>query len=184
MTPTLTRYTREQSRTDLAIRMIGHEVRTYLIRRCTGLSEDRIRKLYNVYFRQDGCPVTRHRGKTPRQPEYFTRNLTAQLEATTFIRVCLAAGIIRFSEQNRIAPTLPASSAEYGQKFCDAYEAYMVLHNPPGLSFERSWNLIDALCRGHVVGMTNCRRCEVSFLRDTLDANDVVCAACCLGPLQ
>jgi len=184
MTPTLSRYTREQSRKDLAIRMIGHEVRTYLIRRCTGLSEDRIRKLYNVYFRQDGCLVTRHRGKTPRQPEYFTRNLTAQMEATTFIRVCLAAGIIRFNEQDRITPALPASSAEYGQKFCDAYEAYMVLHSPPGLSFERAWNLIDALCRGHVVGMTNCRRCEVSFLRDTLDANDVVCPACCLGPLQ
>ncbi len=132
MRPTLTRYTREQSRKDLAIRMIGHEVRTYLIRRCTGLSEDRIRKLYNVYFRQDGCLVTRHRGKTPRQPEYFTRNLTAQLEATTFIRVCLAAGIIRFSEQGRTTPALPASGAEYGQKFCDAYEAYMVLHNPPG----------------------------------------------------
>lgn len=184
MNATLSRYRREQSRTDLAIRMIGHEVRTYLIRRCTGLSEDRIRKLYNVYFRQDGCPVTRHRGKTPRQPEYFTRNLTAQLEATTFIRVSLAAGIIRFNDQQRATLALPAASATYGQRFCDAYEAYAVLHNPPGMSFERAWNLVDALCRGHVVGMSNCRRCEVSFLRDTLDANDVVCPACCLGPRQ
>lgn len=182
MAHTLTRYTREKSRKDLAIRMIGHEVRTYLIRRCTGLSEDRIRKLYNVYFRQDGCPVTRHRGKTPRQPEYFTRNPTAQLEATTFIRVCLAAGIIRFSEQGKVIPLLRVDGAEYGQKFCDAYEGYLVLHNPPGLSFERAWNLVDALCRGHVVGMTNCRRCQVSFLRDTLDATDQVCPACLLGP--
>lgn len=184
MSHTLTRYTREQSRTDLAIRMIGHEVRTYLIRSCTGLSEDRIRKLYNLYYLHDGCPVTRHRGKTPRQPEYFTRNLTAQLEASTFVRVCLAAGLIRHDEQQRTIFALPASSPAYGQRFCDAYEAYTILHNPPGICFERAWNLVDALCRGHVLGMTNCRRCQVSYLRDTLDANDVVCPACCLGPSQ
>ena len=184
MAATLDRYTREQSRTDLAIRMIGHEARTYLTRSCTGLSEDRIRKLYNVYFRQEGINISRHRGKTPRQPEYFTRTVATQLEATSFVRVCLAAGLVRVKPNHRIVPKVEATSTEYGQRFCNAYDAYLALYHPPALSFERAWNLIDALCRGHVVGMTACRRCEVAFLADTLGLQEPICPACSLGSVQ
>ncbi|MCJ7557015.1 MAG: flagellar transcriptional regulator FlhC [Gammaproteobacteria bacterium] len=184
MAAILERYTREQSRTDLAIRMIGHEARTYLIRSCTGLSEDRIRKLYNVYFRQEGIDICRHRGKTPRQPEFFTRTVTTQLEATTFVRVCLAAGLVQVKPNNRVLARVQPDTTEYGQRFCNAYDAYLALHHPPALSFERAWNLVDALCRGHVVGMSTCRRCEVAFLADTLDLQEPICPACCLRSLQ
>jgi hypothetical protein len=181
MADTPKRYKREQSRTDLAIRMIGHEARTYLIRTSTGLSEDRIRKLYNVYFRGEGSDICRHRGKTPRQPEFFTRNATTQLEATTFVRVSLAAGLISVTQNNLVVRKFPANSTEYGERFCNAYDAYLALHQPPTLSFERAWNLVDALCRGHVVGMIDCRRCQVTFLADTLDLKEPLCPACNLG---
>ncbi len=39
------RYANERSQFELALRMIRHEARTRTIRECTGLSDDRIRKL-------------------------------------------------------------------------------------------------------------------------------------------
>ena len=45
------RYANERSQFELALRMIRHEARTRTIRECTGLSDDRIRKLYSTYFR-------------------------------------------------------------------------------------------------------------------------------------
>ena len=43
------RYTRDRERFDLALRLIRHEARTFTIRQWTGLSDDRIRKLYRSY---------------------------------------------------------------------------------------------------------------------------------------
>src|SRR5690606_20837452 len=72
------RYIRERQRHDLALRMIRHEARTCTIRSCTGLTEDRIRKLYKAFAEQlMTVPLRRKRGKSPRQIAYFTR--TTQL---------------------------------------------------------------------------------------------------------
>ena len=48
------RYAAERRQFELALRMIGHEARTGTITECTGLSDDRIRKLYARYFRSSG----------------------------------------------------------------------------------------------------------------------------------
>ena len=62
------RYTRDRQRLDLALRLIRHEARTFTIRQWTGLSDDRIRKLYRSYvLNHDAQRVFRHRGKSPRQ---------------------------------------------------------------------------------------------------------------------
>jgi len=60
------RYTRDRQKFDLALRLIRHEARTFTIRQWTGLSDDRIRKLYRSYvLNGDAHEVTRHRGKSP-----------------------------------------------------------------------------------------------------------------------
>ena len=51
------RYAGERSQFELALRMIHHEARTRTIRECTGLSDDRIRKLFGTYFQN---PATAH----------------------------------------------------------------------------------------------------------------------------
>ena len=51
MRATDNRYAAEMAKFNLAVRMIGHEARTGTIRRCTGFSEDRIRKIYGTYFK-------------------------------------------------------------------------------------------------------------------------------------
>ncbi|HNP64340.1 MAG TPA: hypothetical protein PKH39_10445 [Woeseiaceae bacterium] len=60
------RYAGERSQFELALRMIRHEARTRTIRECTGLSDDRIRKLYTTYFQNNGVAgIKRRRGKSP-----------------------------------------------------------------------------------------------------------------------
>src|SRR6186997_2321381 len=68
------RYSRDRLRLDLALRFIHHEARTHTIRAWTGLTDDRIRKLYRTYlYEAGGTGVARHRGKSPRQAAFFTR---------------------------------------------------------------------------------------------------------------
>ena len=70
------RYSRDRLRLDLALRFIHHEARTHTIRAWTGLTDDRIRKLYRTYlYEAGGAKVARHRGKSPRQAAFFTRSL-------------------------------------------------------------------------------------------------------------
>lgn len=175
------RYAQERRRMDLAIRMIAHEARTYTIRSCTGLAEDRIRKLYKVYFQQDGAAVIRHRGKTPRQPGFFVQTPRLQLEATTLVRTCCAAGLLEISDRLVPRPRLRRETPDFGQRFCDAYEAYLALHQPPALSFERAWNLLDGLCRGNEIGLGRCAQCQVTYLQDRLNFEDRMCPVCRLG---
>ena len=69
------RYSNERLQFELAIRMIGHEARTRTIRECTGLSDDRIRKVFNSYFKGSGVSaVRRRRGKSPRQITLFVKS--------------------------------------------------------------------------------------------------------------
>ena len=83
MEATRDRYKTERLRFELALRMIGHEARTQTISLCTGLSHDRIRKIYSRYFPAGRGGVRRRRGKSPRQTVPFVRNAVHQLEATT-----------------------------------------------------------------------------------------------------
>ena len=69
------RYDRDRQRLELALRFLTHEARTQTIRVWTGLSDDRIRKLYRSYvLTADSKLVMRHRGKSPRQAAFFFRN--------------------------------------------------------------------------------------------------------------
>jgi hypothetical protein len=74
------RYDRDRQRLELALRLLTHEARTQTIRVWTGLSDDRIRKLYRSYLWRASCYVPRHRGKSPHQAAYFIRSLRIQQE--------------------------------------------------------------------------------------------------------
>ena len=76
------RYSRDRQRFDLALRMIRHEARTCTIRTWTGLTDDRIRKLYRSYVADLGPDVKRRRGKSPSHVGYFLKNLEARRHAS------------------------------------------------------------------------------------------------------
>src|SRR5580693_1027467 len=88
------RYSRERERMELALRFLHHEARTQTIRAWTGLSDDRIRKLYRSYLRQAQRYLPRHRGKSPHQIAYFTRSLRLQEETAVLASVLSLLGVV------------------------------------------------------------------------------------------
>ena len=100
------RYAGERSQFELALRMIRHEARTRTIRECTGLSDDRIRKLYSTYFRNTGATnIKRRRGKSPRQVTRFVKNPHNQLQATTLVALFCSGMLLRIGD-DRFIPGL------------------------------------------------------------------------------
>src|SRR5690606_39618464 len=80
------RYRGEKAKFELALRMIGHEARTGTIRYFTGLSDDRIRKLYTSYFKYGDAPVRRRRGRSPTQVGPLIKTPLRALESGVFVR--------------------------------------------------------------------------------------------------
>lgn len=172
------RYTRDRERLDLALRLIRHEARTLTIRQWTGLSDDRIRKLYRSYvLDQDSRRVPRHRGKSPRQAAFFFRNSetsfqAAQLASLFIVYGLLCAGAVGLESRYRLG------SLESGMLLCQAYEAYLELHAPVRISFEHAWFLLIALARRDELGVARCPACGGVRLRDLLAKRRSSCANC------
>jgi hypothetical protein len=165
------RYQRERANHELALRMIRHEARTCTIRACTQLTDDRIRKLYRTYVGASS-PVRRKRGKSPRQVEFFTRNLAALIESGSF-----AAVLCSFSLIPAVAgPVRP--SLEFGTRFCDAYECYTSLLATTELSFEHAWCLLGLLTLRKELILLRCRDCDGQHIADPVIHQKYACPLC------
>ncbi len=172
------RYTRDRQRLDLALRLIRHEARTYTIRQWTGLSDDRIRKLYRSYvMNQDVRHVLRHRGKSPRQAGYFFRNPELNFQSVQLASLYVMYGLLIASDAG-LAPHYRVGSLESGTLLCRAYEAYLELHAPASISFEHAWFLLLALARHEEVGISRCDVCGGVLLRDLLSRRKLACGTC------
>src|SRR5712692_5980349 len=91
------RYSRERLCLQLALRFLEHEARTQTIRAWTGLSDDRIRKIYRSYLSHVRRDLPRHRGKSPHQVAYFTRSLRLQEETAVLASVLSLLGVVPVS---------------------------------------------------------------------------------------
>lgn len=172
------RYTRDRERLDLALRLIRHEARTFTIRQWTGLSDDRIRKLYRSYCQHDAATtVMRHRGKSPRQAAYFFRNPDVTFHASQLASLFLIYGLVA-AASGALESRYRVGSLESGILFCQAYEAYLELHTPVSISFEHAWFLLLALARHDEVGIGRCEACGGVRLRDLLAKRRYACANC------
>src|SRR6188474_2624554 len=126
------RYSRDRLRLDLALRFIHHEARTHTIRAWTGLTDDRIRKLYRTYLCEaGGTGVTRHRGKSPRQAAFFTRSLRMRREAAVFASVSSLFGLITRDSITVDRAAEPAPTVARGALLCEAFETYRALVGEP-----------------------------------------------------
>ena len=160
------RYANERSQFELALRMIRHEARTRTIRECTGLSDDRIRKLYSTYFRNSGLTeVRRRRGKSPRQITRFVKNADHQLQATTLVALYNAGLLLRIDERNLVHPCWPRPDVEFGHRVCRAFETYLLLHERPLLSFEWAWTLLHSIC-GEELYLAVCGQCDGRYVQE------------------
>lgn len=178
------RYASEKERFDLAIRLIGHQARTHIITRCTGFSQDRIRKLYATYFKHaKGVRVKRHRGKSPSSVEFYVRNPWVQAEASLLAHVFAAWGLLRIRPDLSTAPALPADRLEFGRRFCDAYEEFCATHPATAISFEHAWGLLHALLAGRdELLLLDCGACNAFYVQDALALDGRRCPACRVTP--
>lgn len=170
------RYTRDRQRLDLAIRMIRHEARTNTIRAWTGLTDDRIRKLYKTYVEEHGPEVVRHRGKSPQQSAYFVRNLEIRREAAALAGLFALLGLLRRAAADRPGGTL--AMLRWGDLFCRAYETHRALHRSHRISFEHAWYLLHVLERNAELGLDTCPSCNALVLVDHLRLHGLRCTWC------
>jgi hypothetical protein len=172
------RYTRDRQRYDLALRLIRHEARTFTIRQWTGLSDDRIRKLYRSYvLDHDERSVLRHRGKSPRQAAYFFKNPEVTFHAAQLASLFLLYGLVG-NASGALESRYRVGSLDSGTLLCQAYEAYIELHEPVSISFEHAWFLLLALARRDEVGVTRCDHCGGLRLLDLLARHKQICSNC------
>lgn len=167
------RYDRDRLRLAVAYRLIAHEARTHTIRYCTGLSGDRIRKLYRNYaIDSPDLRVRRRRGKSPRQMSYFRRSTVHELQAATLATLLACCGLLRRTHR------LPAPRIEEVARFCDVYEAFLCVCPSSLISFEHAWYLGQTLARQDEFVLARCPDCCATWIRDTLDLIPCNCANC------
>jgi hypothetical protein len=182
------RYSRDRLRLDLALRFIHHEARTHTIRAWTGLTDDRIRKLYRTYlYEAGGSGVARHRGKSPRQAAFFTRSLRMRREAAVFASVSSLFGLItpRPARAGAVPGAIvvdraaqPAPNVARGALLCEAFEAYRALMGDSQISFEHAVYLLGALHSGDELRVAHCRDCNGVLVTDRLALRIPVCNDC------
>ncbi|MBC7982391.1 MAG: hypothetical protein H7Y02_00900 [Candidatus Obscuribacterales bacterium] len=173
------RYTQERKQLDLALRLLRHEARSSTIRYCTGISEDRIRKLYKAYLEgQTTQPLRRKRGKSPQELTAFLRNPQAHLEAS------LLAGIL--CTLKLIEPAMPRSdwrpSLAFAERCCDAFEYYRQMVAEARFAFEHAWFLMLSLARADELKLVECARCHAPVLQDQCAALLRACPFCDAKP--
>ena len=173
------RYANERAQFELALRMIRHEARTRTIRECTGLSDDRIRKLYSTYFRNSGASgVRRRRGKSPRQIGRFVKNADHQLQATTLVALYCIGLLLRIDEGGNVHPCWPRPDVEFGHRVCRAFETYLLVHDRPLLSFEWAWNLLHTISINDELVLALCTHCHSRYVHDAYALDLKICPAC------
>lgn len=173
------RYAAEKQQFELALRMIQHEARTRTIRECTGLSDDRIRKVYTTYFRDSGQDdIKRRRGKSPRQIALFVKCPQNQLEATTLVALYCTSLLLRVDTGNNVHSCWPRPDVEYGHRVCRAYETYVLLHPDPTLSFEWAWNLLQNITNNDELFLASCRSCRSKYVQDAYALDRRSCPSC------
>jgi len=174
------RYTRDRQRLDLAVRMIRHEARTGTIRTWTGLSDDRIRKLYRTYLQHTAGSPRRHRGKPPRQVGYFLRNRETRRQSALLAGLFGLLGVLVLDRAQRAAGT--ASGMIWGDRFCRVYETYLALEGARLISFEHACYLLQVLERRAELALDECPSCQSLMLVDTLRVRERRCALCEADP--
>ncbi len=190
------RYSRERARMELALRFLRHEARTQTIRAWTGLSDDRIRKLYRSYLSQARRQLPRHRGKSPHQVAYFTRSLRLQEETALLASMLSLLGVVPVvappasatggcaaapagavsSGAGTAALSLPGVTR--GELLCQAFEAFRLLLPAAQISFEHAVFLATALARGDQLRLGDCSDCGSLMVTERFPLRSARCTHC------
>ena len=182
------RYNRDRLRLELALRLIGHEARTQTIRLWTGLSDDRIRKLFRAYIRPS-AGVRRRRGKSPQQAAFFLRSGAGAEDAQALAAMLLLFGVVAPPTSaaqgpgvvvgTRGTPRTPQhASLARGRLLCEAFETYRRIVPQPSIDFEHAVYLAGALQRGDELRLRWCIDCDAVGVTERALLRPTPCRAC------
>ncbi len=171
------RHNRDWLRLEVAMQFIRHEARTRTIRQWTGLTDDRIRKLYRSYL-QSGGHATRHRGKSPRQATYFLRTSRMRAEASTLASLCSLVGL--FDRRTHDPFPRRAADVERAASLCLAYEGYRAAVRDPAITFEHAVLLLNTLAGGSELRLGDCQDCGALQVVDSLGLRPTRCTLCAM----
>jgi hypothetical protein len=171
------RYQRDRTRLDVALRLIHHEARTRTIRQWTGLSDDRIRKLYRSYLSGDqGVGVRRRRGQSPHQAAFFTGSARLRQQSDLLASLYCLVGMLsasRVADAPRLNPGL-----HQAQLLCQAFESFGAFVGDASISFEHAAFLVNALANGQELTLAHCRGCGAMVISDRGTLREPRCAVC------
>lgn len=160
------RYERDRLRFDLALRMMCLNSPARMIRELTGLSQDRLRKLWRTYMLRRVMRLAYPlRFRLPELAGCFLKSSASNFEASTLGSLFCLLGLI--SVDGPIDACLVATNTlERVAKFCEAYETFLTIHPTARLSFEQAWLLLAALTTRKGVKLNACTPCGRLYLTD------------------
>ena len=170
------RYNRDRQRLELALRFLRHEARTKTIRTWTGLTDDRIRKLYRSYMSGAVRHVPRHRGKSPHQIAFFTRSVRLQQETAALASLLSLHGVMPIQSGEESGKSLPCVTR--GALLCQAFEAYRAFIPSSQISFEHAVFLATALACGDQLRFDGCTDCGSLVVVERFPMRDPRCLQC------
>jgi len=169
------RYDRDRQRHDLALRFIQNEARTRTTRCWTGLTDDRIRKLYRSFI-DPRATLRRHRGKSPQQPDFFQRSRPQQRETAALASMLLMFGVVPPAPLPGAGRSLPGLAR--GERLCEAFDAYRRSSPQASISFEHAVFLATSLATGSALRLLACRHCDALAVVDPVALRAPECLAC------
>jgi hypothetical protein len=177
------RYNHERACMELALRFLRHEARTQTIRTWTGLSDDRIRKLYRTYMHHTRRHLPRHRGKSPHQVAYFTRSARLQLESAVLGSTLALLGVVPATSPAARPGAAPSPSTAQpglgrGEMLCRAFEAFRQFLPSAQISFEHAVFLTTALTRGDQLRLDGCSACGSLIVTERFPLRAARCHHC------
>lgn len=150
------RYHRDRLRLGLALRFLQHRARTETISVWTGVTGDRVRKLYHSFLAPYGAP-SRQRGKSPRQIAFFSKSPKRQQETAWLASLFTILGVIPPNSDALAIDSLPTLTR--GTRICQAFELYSALTPSPEIPFEYAMFLASSLVLGRQLRLGACIDC-------------------------
>jgi hypothetical protein len=176
------RYSRDLRRYELAMRLMGYEVRTRTICYYTGLSRARIQALgRSDYPKSAGVAAVRHRGPAPYRLD------PVLVDARSRSDCLLIASLVQLmADAPQATAGLESSRNDLvraGEWLCLLYETYQQISLDARLSFEQTTLVHSALMKGKRLVTSSCAHCGSLILRDTLEVERLTCNYCVSLPL-
>ena len=173
------RYDRDRQSLELALRFLTHEARTQTIHVWTGLTEHRIRSLYQSRFGRAACYAPRHRGKSPHQAAYFMRSLRIQQETAVLASLFALSGLVPSDPSAAAGAALP--DIVRGHSLCTAFETYIIMSPAAAISFEYAVFLAECLARGDQLRLGRCCECGGMIVVERFPIRERRCQHCAVA---